>query len=154
MRRLIISLAVGLLACASALAGPKYIQFEITTGAATTATNTQTKVVSGFIEEAYVEVCTGKTTQVSGVATAIVTLVSNPDVGNGLTPTVLYTNATMSAKVFARPRVTPTDNAGSALTNLTVRERFFCIGDPVTFRVAQSSGSSNITYRAFLKVND
>ena len=137
-------------ACASlALAGGRYIVLEARIGTNTNATVTKARPVSGYVDEIYI-------IMPAAVTNAQISVVARQGaVTNGAAPvTVLYTNALLTANAKARPRVTQTDNAGNNLSTLTVAERFFGAGDPVTLSVKQAGGTTNQTVRALLKVSD
>jgi len=147
MKKWIIALVcvVGVITLASA--GPQYIAYEVSQGAVATNVLTQTLNPIGYIDEVYLDVPSESS------VTSIVTFVSTPNVSATATATVIYTNSAATAAVKARPRVTQTDNTGTSLTNLTVRERFLCNGDPVVFRVDQTSAVTGVTFKAWLKIS-
>jgi len=147
MRKLLtIAGCAALMACASH-AGGLYVPFVVSVGTNATATVTQSKPVLGYIEEVYVE-----NPSASGVTSAVWFAIA-PAAGTNLTETVIYTNATQSASVMARPRVTQTDNTGGNLSSLTVAERFLCVGDSATFGVTQSTSTTGLTFKAWLKIS-
>lgn len=136
-----------LLAC-PVFAGPQWIEFTGKIGTLSTSVVSVTKNPIGYIDEVYIQAPSK-----AGV-TSVVTLVSSPNVGSSLAPTVIYTNGETVAAAKARPRVIPTDSAGSDLSSLTVAERFLCNGDPLVFRVEQSSAVTGVTFKAFVKIID
>ena len=146
MRKAIIGIiALGLVACAS-FGQPKYISFEVSNGTNTVAAFTQSKNPIGYIDEVYFQAPSAAS------VTGTVSIVSTPNVGTGMVTTLIYTNTALTAAVKARPRVTQTDSAGADLTSLTVAERFLCNGDPVVFRVLQTSAVTGLTWKAWIKV--
>ncbi len=148
MRKLLTIIGcVALTACAS-YARSRYVPFTVSVGTEAQTTNTQTRPIIGYIEEVHIENAS------EANVTSTVTFTKSPAVGTNLTTTVIYTNTAQSASVIARPRVTPTDDEGSALTNLTVRERILCTGDPVTFSVIQTTEVTGVVFRAWLKISD
>lgn len=146
MRTWMVMGLVAVVMAAYAIAEPAYVEYRIKVGTTATANLVVTNNPIGYVDEVYIQFPTG-------VRTALVTVVSYPNVGTSLPATVLYTNATMQATAKARPRVTQTDNAGSNLSSLTVAERFLCNGDPLVFRVKQAAGSTGVTFRAWMKID-
>jgi hypothetical protein len=136
-----------LLTLSVALAEPRYESFEVNHVNTSTNILTETKNPRGYIEEILIQAPSQ-----AGV-TANVTFVISPDVGSGLTKTVLYTNATLTAAARAMTRIVPTDNTGGALASLTVAERYLSNGDQLTFRVVQSSAVTNVSFKAWVKIS-
>jgi hypothetical protein len=157
MRKAIVTLAAGLLACASAWAAPRYEEFDrITLDNA--ATNTATLTPKGRVIAVYVmPPSTGGVALATASVTGAVTVVASPAVGSGLSSTTLFSDAAVTnATVSAMPRITPTDTAGDALTSLTVREPFLSAGDTITLTVTQTgtaAAMTNVLWRVFLKLD-
>lgn len=154
MRKAIFTLAAGLLACASILASPRYEEFDRIT-LTNTESDTATLQAKGLIDAVYVMApTTNGATLGSGSVTSTVTVISAPAVGSGLSSTTLFTSSTVTnATVSARPRFAPTDNAGTALTSLTVFEPFLNVGDTITLTVSQVGvAQTNVQYRVFIKL--
>ena len=145
MRRLLIIAALGLVS-AAALAGPRFIPFEVSHGNTSTNILTQPQAVIGSIDEFYLAAPSR-----AGV-TADVYMVVSPSIASGLANTELYTNSAATAALKARPRIPQTDSAGSNLSTNTVAERYFCVGGNVTFRIEQVSAVTGVVYKAWLKL--
>lgn len=144
MRYAVILLLV--LAACAAWAGPQYVDYVFApNGTNWAATYTLTRNFQGYVDEIYVEV--------PSLSTALVTVVSTPNVSSNMVATCLYTNAALTANAVARPRVTPTNAGGTANTNFPV-ESFLCAGDPVTVSVTQASKVTAAVYRVYLKITD
>lgn len=146
MLRCILSLLAAMAVASSAMAGGRYVPLECSIGTNATATVTDTEYFRGKVSEIYV--------QVPAASTGVVTVVSTPNVGSGLTPTVLYTNAALTANAVSRTRVTQHDNTGANLSSLSVAEPFLCVGDPVVFSVTQTSALTGVVYKAWIKLED
>ena len=146
MRKLlsIIGAAVMLAACAAR--ANRYIPFEASIGTNASAVVTASQPIIGYIDAVLIENAS-KSSVTSAVSFTIA-----PIIGTNLVSEVIYTNATQSASVVARPRVTPTDTSGNALSSLTVREPYLCTGDTVTFRVNQTTSVTGVTFRAWLRI--
>lgn len=147
MRKLstiIIGAAVMLAVCA-AHAG-RYVAFEASNGTNAAAVVSDSQPIIGYIDAVMVE-----NASESGVTSAVWFAIS-PAIGTNLVSETIYSNATQSASVVARPRVTPTDTSGNALSSLTVGEPYLCTGDVVTFRVKQSTSTTGVTFRAWLRI--
>ena len=144
MRRNSLIAILALVACIAG-AAPRYVALETSIGTNAAEVVTDTERVRGYVDEIYVEAPTVGTM-------SVVTIVSSPGVGTSLTPTVLFTNGALTARDFARTRVTQTDAEGADLASLTVSERFLCQGGPVVLRVSQTSRVTGLTFRAWLKL--
>lgn len=141
--------------CGSAFAGPQYIPFEVSIGTNAAEVKTVTQYPIGYIDEVYIMGATTSGVAVSaGLVTNDISLIVTPNIGSSMVKTVLYTNATLTGAARARPRVTQTDNTGANLSSLTVAERFLCNGDPVAFRVAQSSTLTSLVLKGWLKIDN
>lgn len=151
MRNYLIAAALTVMA-GIALADPQYVPLECRVGTNAAAVATDSANPRGYVQEILFQAPTTNGAAVSTV-TSVVTIVSAPNVGSGITSTVLYTNAAMTAAAVARPRVTQHDNTGANLSTMTVAERFLCAGDPITFRVAQSSGVTGVVFKCWLKID-
>jgi hypothetical protein len=127
-------------------AGQKWESFEVTIGTNATATVTDSKPIIGEVDEIYIQAPT-KASVTNNVSFRIV-----PVIGTNLTQTTIYTNATATAAVKARPRILGTDTTGANLSSLAVSERFVCVGETVTFSVTQSSSVTALTVRAYMKL--
>lgn len=129
---------------------PQYIPMSVTVGTNATIAYTDTCWPIGNIDEIIFQSPT------RGNPTSDVCIICLPAmVTNGINGVVLYTNAAMTSAANAWPRITPTDNTGTALTSLTVRERFLCNGDPVTFRVAVTNADvTGVTFRCWIKIDN
>ena len=133
-------------AAVAVVAAPDYVEYRAKVGTTATVNLAVTNNPIGYVDEIYVQFP-------AGVRTALVTVVSMPNVGTSLPVTVLYSNATMQATAKARPRVTQTDNAGINLSSLTVAERFLSNGDKLVFRVRQAAGSTGVTFQCWCKID-
>ena len=129
-----------------AFADPMYVPLECRIGTLSTSVVTAVANPRGYLDEILLQAPS------RAAVTAVVTVISAPAVGTGISSTVLYTNAEMTAADVIRPRVAQDDNTGAALTSLTVRERFLCAGDPITLRIAQVSGVTGIVFKVWLKI--
>ena len=146
MLRCVLSLVAALVVASSALAGGRYVPLEVSVGTNATTRVTATERFHGRVNEIYF--------QIPAASTSVVTVVSTPNVGSGLTPTVLYTNAALTANAVSRTRVAQTDNTGANLSSLSVAESFLCVGDPVVFSVTQASAQTGVTFKAWIKLED
>ena len=145
MRRLS-CIAALTLAATIAGAAPRFVALEASIGTNAAEVVTDSEKVRGLVDEVYIEAPTAGTT-------SVVTIVSVPNVGTSLTPTVLYTNGALTVADIARPRVAQTDNEGAALAAVSVAERFSCVGGTLTLRIAQTSAQTGLVFRAFVKVD-
>ena len=148
MRNKLIGCAALAVLAATLCVAEELYQELIVTVPTTNAAQVLTATVNpkGYIDEIYFDV--------PSLSTANVTVVATPNIcTNALAPTCLYTNSALTANVVARPRVFQTDKTGTAITNLSVSERFLCAGDAVVLRVVQASGLTNSPqWRAWLKI--
>lgn len=128
----------------SLISAQQYILFENKIGA-TSQTVTNSQPVLGYINEILVAAP-------SRTGTGIVSVIISPAVGSNMPKTIIYTNASFTTAVSAMPRVTPTDNTGTALSSLTVREKYFCKGDTVTVTTSETNSITNVTFKVWLKV--
>ena len=147
MKRLLTIFAALTVMAGITLAQPRYVPLEcrIGTNAATVVTDSANPI--GYVDEILFQ---GPTR--AGV-TSVVTIAAVPNVGTGMVATVLYTNAAMTAAVVARPRVLQHDSGGTNIASFVVGERFLCGGDPVTFRVSQTSAVTGVVFKCWLRLD-
>lgn len=142
MRKAIISLAAGLLACAFTVhARPQGKEFSVNTGTNDTGTVTMTGV-AGYIDEIICPIPAG-----TGV-TGTVAVAATPAIGTAVT----LATATIAADKLFRTRLDGTDNAGSALTS-DPPGRFMAYGDVLVFTVS-SANTTGLTWRVYIKWDD
>lgn len=141
MRKLLIGVCVGLVACACWAGGPKLHLIEIATGAKTSGTNTLTDV-SGYLEDIQVSVSDGVSTGSVWVA------MLRPD--STVAAVNIATNVVTDEKLF-RPVVDGTDILGAALTSDPPR-RMYLMGE--TLRCIVQGSPTNKTWRFRVKTTD
>ena len=146
MRKLLTIGAVVMLA--ACVANARWIQFDAAIGTNATATASDTQVVFGEVDAVYIGAPS------KAAVTGAVSFVAQPRVSSALPSATMYTNASYSAAVTAQPRVLPTDNTGSSLTSLAIREPYSLKGDYVTFAITQSTAVTGVAVRAWLKMRD
>ena len=146
MRKLLSIIGAAVMLAACAMGQSRYVPFEVSLGTNAAEIVTASQPISGYIDAVMIENAS------KAAVTSAVTFTISPNIGTNLVSEVIYTNATQSASVVARPRVTPTDTSGNALTSLTVREPYLCTGDTVTFRVNQSTSVTGVTFKAWLRI--
>ena len=138
MRRRLMIMAVGLLACAC-IAGPEANYREITLG--TNTTGTATLGLSGYVEAVYVGVDDGE-------STGAVTIAYAPLVGS--TAINIATNIVTDELVW-RPAVDMTDVLGAALTS-DPPARFALAGETVTITVTGTK--TGLVWQCLIVVDD
>lgn len=138
MRRLLITLAAGLIACAG-LAEPSMNYRDIPLG--TNTSGSATMPLSGYVEAVYVSVS-------DGASTGTVTVSYAPHAGG--TAVNIATNSVTDEKVW-RPTVDRTDVAGADLTS-DEPSRFALAGETVTFSVASSP--TGLTWKCVVVTNE
>ena len=146
MRKTIIAMLAGLMACVLVVAVDAKPKAEVFTIPNTTTNSTGSVTltgVSGYIDEIITELPSG--TAVTGV----VTVVATPVLGD---PVVLATNTITADKTF-RVRLDGTDSAGAALTNEPQTVRYMAIGDVLTYTL-HSANTTNLAWRVLVKWDD
>lgn len=139
MLKLILGLMLMAVGCCSAFGQATYdrhILPAVVTIPTSTVTATST-TIRGAIEEIALNLP-------SAGATATVSVVSTPEVGPAI---VLYTNEALTASVRLPVRQ---DGSGTITTN--GEHQVVLVGDTVTFTVTPVSATSNVTWKAAIKV--
>lgn len=144
-----VAVSFSLVLALRASAGSIVVPFILWQGTDSTEVLTQTANEQGYVEEIIIQSPT------KGGTTSLVTVVATPSAGTNLTPTVLFTNASLTAGAVIRPRISATDNTGAAFPSNTVpTERYFCTGDDLALSVDQTSTKTGFWYRVWIKIND
>jgi len=149
-KAIIISLAAGLMACASASAEPRWVPLIVKCQGAVTSSVSAS--VQGRIMEVRVSSPATNGVAITSV-TGNVAIAATPAFGTGNAATTIYANTNVTSAVAARPRMAPTDTAGTGLSSLTVYEPYLCVGDTVALTVIQTGAASNVVWRADVKVD-
>jgi hypothetical protein len=140
MRKLITSLAAVVALAGVAGAAPS-VDRELFIAAVTVPTQTVSSTstdIRGYIEEITLDVP-------SAGATGTVSVVATPEVGAAV---VLYTNAALTGAVKLIPRY----DGDGAITNTGANYIVLC-GDSVRFSVTPVSATSNVNWKAVIKLS-
>ena len=139
MRKAVMILAVGLLACAS-LAGKFRETAELGTNGTAQSVDTVTGV-KGWIEEIYIEV--------PGTTTGNVTITYQP-VFSGMSAVTMYATNGLASDITVRPRVDITGTDGIAITG-DEPTRFYLYGEAITITITNTASSTGGTWRVYGK---